>query len=113
MRGRLEQRERGGGGGWGAFFNKGRGEEGLEPGGGEGGKKRKRARIKALGNSTRVLSERGGGGQQQCSSKTKEGHGLGRCQPTPPFVYSLIKRKSLPQELENFHKDLMRQTRRK
>lgn len=79
---------------------------------GTGKKKRKPARIKALGNSTRVLTE-WGGGQQQCSSETKEGHGLGRCQPTPPFVYSLIKRKSLPQELENFHKDLMRQTERK
>lgn len=47
---------------------------------GEGMKKKgKQARIKALGNSTRVLSGLGGGGggQQQCSNKTKEGYGLG------------------------------------
>lgn len=75
-------------------------------------KKGKQARIKALGNSTRVLSE-WGGGQKPCSSKTKEDHGLGRCQPTLPFVYSLIKGQPLPQKLENFLKDLMRQTERK
>lgn len=68
-------------------------------------------RIKALGSSTRVLSEWGvvvtwGGGQQQCSSTTKEGHSLGGCQPTPPFVYGLIKRKPLPQKVgEFFHKE--------
>lgn len=107
-------RDRRGGGGecrWGAVFNKGKKGGGLLV----GWRKRKWARIKASGSSTRVLSKRGSevGGQQQCSSKTKEGHSLGRCQPTPPFVYSVIKRKSLPQELENFHKDLMRQTERK
>lgn len=107
----VREGERSGGSGWGAVFNKGRREEGLELGKGTE-KKGKQARRKALGNSTRVLSE-WGGGQKLCSSKTKEDYGLGRCQATPPFVYSLIKGQPLPQKLENFLKDLMRQTERK
>lgn len=57
------ERERGGGSGWEAVFNKGRGEERLELG--EGTEKRKQARIKAFGNSTQVLSEWWGGQQKK------------------------------------------------
>lgn len=43
----------------GLSLTKTEGRRGLELG--EGTEKRKRARIKALGNSTRVLSQQGGG----------------------------------------------------
>lgn len=56
-----------------------------------------------MGNRTRVLSEWVGDGNTG-SIKTKEGHGLGRCQPTPPFVYSLIKGQVLLEKLKKFKK---------
>ena len=46
-----------------------------------------------------LASCQGGGGAATLAASTKEDN-LGRCQPSPPFVYSLIKRRTRLEKFE-------------